>query len=45
MTVRENLRLGAAYIPHAREKLEETLDYVYQLFPILKERINSWPAP
>ena len=38
MTVRENLRLGAAYIPHAREKLEETLDYVYQLFPILKER-------
>lgn len=38
MTVKENLRLGAAYIPHARAKMEETLEYVYSLFPILKER-------
>ncbi len=38
MTVKENLRLGAAYIPHARAHTEETLDYVYGLFPILKER-------
>lgn len=38
MTVRENLRLGASYIPHARERMEESLDYVYGLFPILKER-------
>ncbi len=38
MTVGENLRLGASYIPHARERMEETLGYVYELFPILKER-------
>lgn len=38
MTVKENLRLGAAYIPHARSKMEETVEYVYSLFPILKER-------
>lgn len=38
MTVKENLRLGAAYIPHARSKMEETMEYVYSLFPILKER-------
>ena len=38
MTVRENLRLGASYIPHARNKMDETMDYVYSLFPILKER-------
>lgn len=38
MTVKENLRLGAAYIPHARAKMNETIEYVYSLFPILKER-------
>ena len=38
MTVRENLRLGASYIPHARAKTDATMDYVYSLFPILKER-------
>ncbi|HBG02317.1 MAG TPA: branched-chain amino acid ABC transporter ATP-binding protein [Firmicutes bacterium] len=38
MTVKENLRLGASYIPHARGHMEESLEYVYSLFPILKER-------
>ena len=38
MTVQENLRLGAAYIPEARARAGESLEFVYQLFPILKER-------
>lgn len=38
MTVKENLKLGAAYIPRARKKIKENLDFVYDLFPILKER-------
>jgi len=37
MTVMENLELGA-YIKRARPKREATLDYVFSLFPILKER-------
>ena len=37
MTVRENLELGA-YLPEARRKRSGTLEVVYQLFPILKER-------
>ncbi|MCX8014156.1 MAG: ATP-binding cassette domain-containing protein, partial [Rectinema sp.] len=38
MSVEDNLVLGAAYIPHAREETTSQLDYVYSLFPILKER-------
>ncbi|MFW5890834.1 MAG: ABC transporter ATP-binding protein, partial [bacterium] len=38
MTVKENLRLGASYIPHAQPKIEESLNTVYEIFPILKER-------
>lgn len=38
MSVNENLRLGAAYIPHARDNYKESLKFVYELFPILKER-------
>lgn len=38
MTVLENLRLGAAYIPHARSHSATNLEFVYELFPILKER-------
>ncbi|MEC9489139.1 MAG: ABC transporter ATP-binding protein [Halanaerobium sp.] len=38
MNVKENLKLGAAYIPGARKRQEETLQFVYDLFPILKER-------
>lgn len=37
MTVLENLELGA-YIKRATEKFEETLEWIYQLFPVLKER-------
>jgi len=36
-TVLENLELGA-YTKRAREKFKETLEFVYNLFPILKER-------
>ena len=37
MTVRENLELGA-YTSEAWKRRKETLEQVYQLFPILKER-------
>ncbi len=38
MSVKENLKLGAAYIPSARKDIEDNLEFVYDLFPILKER-------
>jgi branched-chain amino acid transport system ATP-binding protein len=37
LTVRENLRMGA-FMPGARATFAERLDYVYTLFPRLKER-------
>jgi len=37
MTVRENLLLGA-HAEHARAAAAATLDYVYSLFPVLRER-------
>ncbi len=37
MTVRENLELGA-YTPEAWKNKQKTLEQVYQVFPILKER-------
>ncbi|MEM1586585.1 MAG: ABC transporter ATP-binding protein [Candidatus Bathyarchaeia archaeon] len=37
MTVLENLEMGA-YIKQAREKLKDRIEWVYTLFPILKER-------
>lgn len=40
LTVMENLELGA-YIPEARQKIKESLDYVFGLFPVLKDRINQ----
>ena len=40
MTVLENLLLGA-YTSRARKKLQDNLEKVYQLFPILKERRNQ----
>lgn len=40
LTVLENLK-AAAYIKRAREKFEDTLEVVYNLFPILKERRNQ----
>lgn len=37
MTVLENLQMGA-YLSRAREKLADSLDWVYGLFPVLKTR-------
>jgi branched-chain amino acid transport system ATP-binding protein len=37
MTVKENLEIGA-FLPAAREKIDDSLDFVYQLFPILRSR-------
>jgi branched-chain amino acid transport system ATP-binding protein len=37
MTVRENLLMGAYYVPDKR-KQHETLDFTYRIFPRLKER-------
>ena len=37
MTVLENLELGA-YLSEARKKKNDSLEYVYTLFPVLKER-------
>lgn len=37
MTVEDNLRMGA-FIPSARAHYEERLDFVYSLFPKLKDR-------
>jgi branched-chain amino acid transport system ATP-binding protein len=37
LTVLENLELGAT-TPHARARMRQTLDFVYELFPVLAER-------
>jgi branched-chain amino acid transport system ATP-binding protein len=39
MTVLENLRTGCAYIPQAKKKFKERLEYIFTLFPILKDRL------
>lgn len=38
LTVMENLELGA-YLPNARPKKQESLDHVFELFPLLKDRL------
>jgi len=40
LTVEENLLLGA-FTADSKEAIEEGLDHVYELFPILKERRNQ----
>jgi branched-chain amino acid transport system ATP-binding protein len=40
LTVRENLELGA-YTRRARERIVETLELVFNLFPKLKERLHQ----
>ena len=40
LTVEENLYLGA-YRKFARKKISENLDFVYEIFPRLKERRNQ----
>ncbi|WP_439579118.1 ABC transporter ATP-binding protein [Elioraea sp.] len=37
LTVEENLRMGA-YVPSARAKFRERLEFVYELFPRMRER-------
>jgi len=37
MTVRENLELGA-YIPRAQKERQASLQWVYEMFPVLRER-------
>jgi branched-chain amino acid transport system ATP-binding protein len=41
MTVAENLRTGNAYIPRARKKYQERLDFVFDMFPALKDRLTQ----
>ena len=41
MTVMENLRSGAAYIPEAREEVPQNLDFVFGIFPPLKGRLKQ----
>jgi len=40
LTVYENLRVGA-YTSRARKKIKDTLEYVFNIFPLLKERRNQ----
>jgi len=40
MTVYENLLMGA-YTKRAAEKIDDSLEWVFQLFPRLKERVNQ----
>ncbi len=40
MSVQENLELGG-YAPRVRKRKKELLDGVYELFPVLKDRLNS----
>jgi branched-chain amino acid transport system ATP-binding protein len=41
LTVADNLRLGAAMLPQAWARLRESLDWVYGLFPRLRERLDQ----
>ena len=41
MTVEDNLRMGA-FIPGARTKYRERLDFVYDLFPRMRERSSQF---
>ena len=41
LSVADNLELGAAYIPHARDRIAGQLETVLSLFPILKERYRQ----
>jgi branched-chain amino acid transport system ATP-binding protein len=41
MSVADNLELGAAYIPGAREGMKRQLEVVLELFPILKDRYRQ----
>ncbi len=42
MSVADNLALGAAFIPHAKDIAESQLEKVFSLFPILKDRYKQY---
>jgi branched-chain amino acid transport system ATP-binding protein len=44
MTVLENLQAGA-YLLRNRKQIQENLDQIYTLFPILKKDPNRYRAP
>jgi len=41
MTVRGNLESGAIHIPRARARIAERMEFVFDLFPILKKRLDQ----
>jgi branched-chain amino acid transport system ATP-binding protein len=41
MSVLENLRSGASYIPQAKAKIPDTLEFVFKIFPALKGRLKQ----
>lgn len=41
LTVKRNLELGA-YTRHDRGEIEESIERMYELFPILKDRATQW---
>ena len=41
MSVRGNLETGAAYVPNGRERMEERLKMVFEMFPILQSRARQ----
>jgi branched-chain amino acid transport system ATP-binding protein len=42
MNVLENLKIGAAYIKEARDRIEERLDFVLRSFRFLRNALISW---
>lgn len=42
MSVEDNLMLGAAYVPRARDRTAEQMEKAFGLFPILKERRRQY---
>jgi branched-chain amino acid transport system ATP-binding protein len=40
LSVKENLQLGA-YLRQNKKQISEDLEYVYSLFPLIKERLNQ----
>lgn len=41
MSVLGNLKSGAAYIPGARDKIDERMRFIFDIFPVLKERLGQ----
>jgi branched-chain amino acid transport system ATP-binding protein len=41
MSVLENLRSGASYVPGARDRMKSRLEIVFSMFPILRDRASQ----